>query len=97
MPNEHGICYEHKRSLFRVTISPLCTAAQSLSLSPGLPETLAHGVDPVDGISAVTKHSVPIATKLYCHDGPPFIVDVFVRSADCTVLCDLAAQPAATV
>ena len=37
--------------------------------------------DPVNGIHQVTN-----SQELYCDDGPPFQVEVFIRSEDCEIL-----------
>ena len=91
LPDTHELYCEHKCSLFHITAPSLCEAIQAFSFCPGLPEVL-NAVDPVHCVSRITRHSVPIAPELYCDDGPPFKVKVFVRSENCAVLCNLAKE-----
>ena len=57
----------------------MCKATRSFSVCPDLPEVL-NAVDPIDSVSGITQHSIPIAPELYCDDGPPFKVKVSARS-----------------
>ena len=77
MPDTHELYCEHKHSLFYITAPSLCKAIQSFSVCPGLPEVL-NAVDPVDSVSGITRHSMPIVPELYCDDGPPFKVKVLL-------------------
>ena len=65
LPDTHELYCEHKRSLFYITAPSLCKAIQSFSVCPGLPEVL-NAVDPVDSVSGITRHSIPIVPELCC-------------------------------
>ena len=91
LPDTHELYCEHKRSLFHITAPSLCKAVQEFSVCPGLPEVL-NAVDPVHGVSRITRHSVPFLPELYGDDGPPFKVKVFAGSENCAVLCNLTEE-----
>ena len=81
LPDDHHVYLEHKRSLFRISISSLCSTIQSMCICPGLPKEIP-ATDHLDA----PKHS-PLLIDVYDEDGPPFQVDMFTRCENCMVLC----------
>ena len=78
---------EHKHSVSFVSISSLITEIGSLSVCPGLPPSEElPATNPVDGISELTRHTVPLCPEVYCNQDLPYQVSIYLRSADCVVL-----------
>ncbi len=70
-----------------VSVSSLTAEIQSFYVCPGLP--LSHDLpvtDPVDGVSQMTRHTVPISPDVYREKGVPYQVTLYIRSADCSML-----------
>ena len=87
LPENHHIYHEHDQSVSYVSVSSLIGELQKLSICPGLPQSLAaYATDPVDRISEVTKHTVPLSQQIYRDSGVPYKVALFMRSADCCLL-----------
>ena len=78
---------ERKHSVTYVSVSSLIIEIGNLNVCPGLPpsEELPT-TDPVDGISEITRHTVPLCPEVYCDQDMPYQVSIYLRSVDCVVL-----------
>ena len=87
MPDNHEIYVEHKRLVSYLPVTSLTSVVKPFNVCPGLLHNLP-AEDPVSGIFEVTKHTDPHCAEVYCDDGPPFQVTVYLRSKNCVILCD---------
>ena len=70
-----------------VSVSSLTTAIQAYNVCPVLPLSQELPVtDPVDGVSQVTRHAVPLSPDGYRDKSVPYQVSLYIRSADCSML-----------
>ena len=87
LPNNHEIYTEHEHSMSFVSVSSLTTELQAYNVCPGLPLSQELPVtDPVDGVSQVTRHTVPFSPDVYRDKSVPYQVSLYIRSADCSML-----------
>ena len=75
LPNNHEIYTEHEHSMSFVSVSSLTTELQAYNVCPGLPLSQELPVtDPVDGVSQVTRHTVPFSPDVYRGKSVPYQV-----------------------
>ena len=87
LPDNHRIYMEHKHSVTYVSVSSLITEIGNLNVCPGLPPSEElPATDPVDGVSEITRHTVPLCPEVYCDQDMPYQASIYFRSADCVVL-----------
>jgi hypothetical protein len=94
LPEDHSIYLELKRSLKHTSISTIMAQLESFEICEGLEKNeLAYSKcedpSPTHSSSSVIRHTVPMNPEHYDEDldGPPFQVQVFLRSPDCELLC----------
>lgn len=93
LPDNHAIYIELKQSTKHTTISTILSKLQPYDVCEGLDKnehTCSKCVDPssVPYSSDVIRHTAPIKPEKYEEDGPPFQACIFLRSANCELLCD---------
>ena len=87
LPDNHRIYMEHEHSVTYVSVSSLVTEIGNLNVCLGLPPSEElPATDPVDGISEITRHTVPLCPEVYCDQDMPYQASIYFRSADCVVL-----------
>ena len=81
-PNNHEIYTEHKHSMSFVSVSSLTTELQTYIVCPGPLSQELPVTDPVDGVSQVTRHTVPFSPDVYCDKSVPYQVSLYIKSVD---------------
>ena len=65
-----------------VSVSSLTTELQTYIVCPGPLSQELPVTDPVDGVSQVTRHTVPFSPDVYCDKSVPYQVSLYIKSVD---------------
>ena len=83
LPEHHDTYKIYKRSLQFTTLSTLLSTVEGSQICDGLIRSELKEPTP-----SIVMHTVPLHMQHYEEDGPPFQTHVFMRSANCHMLCN---------